>query len=71
MRTAKLSRNTNKIVNSERNKNYWSPLTFPVEEQEQPTNKQELQLQAKKQTHNITEQERRQIGATCATKVEK
>ena len=75
MRTAKLSRNTNKLADSKTNKIYWSPLTCLVEEKEQPTAKKEpkseskkdLKLRPKHQALNITEQERRQIGAAYAT----
>ena len=78
MWTAKLSRNTNKVANSNTNKNYWSPLTCLVEEQEQPKAKKEpksesskeLKLLPKDRALNIPEQERRQIGATYATEVE-
>ena len=41
MRTAKLSRNTHKVAKSNTNQNYWSPLTYLVEEQEQPKAKKE------------------------------
>ena len=80
MRTAKLSRNINKVAKSNTSHNYWYPLTCLDEEQEprkakiepkpKSESKQELKLHQTDQVLNITEQEGRQIRATYAAEVD-